>query len=688
MPHGLRQRAYCVGCVALSGWLGLSPLPTQAELPAIKLAPLSVESTRTPTTVRVGDVAPETTTGAMSRIQGAQLRRGRETLGEVLEHQVGVDVRRSGGLGSLSTVSLRGADSEQVTVYLDGMPLNEAAGGGVNLADLELAEVEAIEVYRGFTPIQLGRGGVGGAINIRTHRTRSTDFLHGRVGYGSLDERKASVLGGLSHGAWDGLASVTGRGATNDFTLENNNGTPLNPDDDRSETRRNAEVVQGSGLFKLSHRFDEQRQLTGYFHVFHRDQGLPNWNNAPVSAELATTRYQTRLRYAQRRDAGSPWAFSAELYGARTIDRFDDREDEIGLGRQQTRDTTDTLAGALYAERPGRYQIPALRLDLRTERYRSDDRLSPEPEAANQRHDLALALQDTVVLWQDRFRVVPTLRLRYLQDEWDRDAAANGDPLTETVFSPSLGLRFDPHPVLTLRSQFGRYLRPPSFFELFGDRGLFLGNPDLKPERGTNWDVGIIARARPNWPGLQQIRSAVHYFDNRIDDAIVKAFDARGVGQSQNIGEARIRGWELSAGASFPWNTELAVHATLQAPENRSDQASQRGNRLPGRVASAYDIRLQQTLGDVELGYELAIEQGRFFDSANLLRAEDQTLHNLGVTYHRRHWHAGFHVRNLTDAVYEDFNGFPRPGRTFSGEIGFRWGKPTPSEGPNATDAP
>ena len=72
---------------------------------------------------------------------------------ELLRDLVGVQVRGLGG--ELATVSIRGSSAEQVMVYLDGVPLNRALGGGVNLADLPLGQVESIEVYRGFTPAGL-----------------------------------------------------------------------------------------------------------------------------------------------------------------------------------------------------------------------------------------------------------------------------------------------------------------------------------------------------------------------------------------------------------------------------------------------------------------------------------------------------------------------------------------------------
>ena len=75
------------------------------------------------------------------------------TVEELLRETVGVQVSSLGG--AFATVSIRGSTAEQVVVYLDGVPLNRALGGGVNLADLPLAQIESIEVYRSFTPAKL-----------------------------------------------------------------------------------------------------------------------------------------------------------------------------------------------------------------------------------------------------------------------------------------------------------------------------------------------------------------------------------------------------------------------------------------------------------------------------------------------------------------------------------------------------
>ena len=108
---------------------------------------------------------------------------GRETsLPDVLAEATGVHVKRLGGLGAFSTLSLRGSSAEQVEVYLDGILLNTAFGGGVDLSILPLAHVGQIEVYRG---AGAGGNGLGGTVHVRTRRTQRRWFhgIRGIVGY-------------------------------------------------------------------------------------------------------------------------------------------------------------------------------------------------------------------------------------------------------------------------------------------------------------------------------------------------------------------------------------------------------------------------------------------------------------------------------------------------------------------------
>src|SRR5262249_427155 len=93
---------------------------------------------------------------------------------------VGVQVRRFGGLGDFSTVSIRGSAAGQVQIYLDGVPLSRAENEVVNLNDLPLDAIDHVEVYRGTTPLGFAQSGPGGVVNARARRPGDTP-LTGRA---------------------------------------------------------------------------------------------------------------------------------------------------------------------------------------------------------------------------------------------------------------------------------------------------------------------------------------------------------------------------------------------------------------------------------------------------------------------------------------------------------------------------
>ena len=103
----------------------------------------------------IGDTATGEFTGFREVIEKEQLQQAGSSLAEVVAVESGVQFRQSGGLGSQSSVSLRGSSAEQVNVYVDGILLNEASGGGVNFSDIELLQAEKVEIYKGTVPVSL-----------------------------------------------------------------------------------------------------------------------------------------------------------------------------------------------------------------------------------------------------------------------------------------------------------------------------------------------------------------------------------------------------------------------------------------------------------------------------------------------------------------------------------------------------
>ena len=75
------------------------------------------------------------------------------------------------GLGSYSTLSIRGSNANQVRIYVDGVPLNNAQGGEVNLSDLSFDNLEKIEIYKSGSSPGFSGSAIGGTVNLVTSKS-------------------------------------------------------------------------------------------------------------------------------------------------------------------------------------------------------------------------------------------------------------------------------------------------------------------------------------------------------------------------------------------------------------------------------------------------------------------------------------------------------------------------------------
>ncbi|MBN1308912.1 MAG: TonB-dependent receptor, partial [Chitinispirillaceae bacterium] len=88
--------------------------------------------------------------------------------GSVLNTLCGVTIRRTGGLGAYTDMSIRGSGTNQVQVYLDGLPLNSASGGAVDLSKIPLGQLQEITLYTSAAPIELSGQNAGGVVELST----------------------------------------------------------------------------------------------------------------------------------------------------------------------------------------------------------------------------------------------------------------------------------------------------------------------------------------------------------------------------------------------------------------------------------------------------------------------------------------------------------------------------------------
>ena len=588
---------------------------------------------------------------------------GRETsLPDVLAEATGVHVKRLGGLGAFSTLSLRGSSADQVEVYLDGILLNTAFGGGVDLSNLPLAHVGQIEVYRG---AGAGGNGLGGTVHVRTRRMQRQWFHGIRGSWGAFDTRLLSGMVAGGFGQSEFLVVADYAHSDNDFGFLDDNGTEYNADDDVWSRRQNNDHRSFNLLGKWRRAFGEDRILSIYETVYWKYQGMPGIsNNQSQNAHLDAFQTMTEVAYEDRvllRGINT----RQSLYVTHVKERFRDLDGEVGIGRQDNDYLTRTYGwqGRLQTVLFSRCDIAAA-IGLHRETYLPTARLRSTSNLFDSqrwvfvaRTGLDISLPGEIGIWS------LGAEQRRIYSSFTGANPFNFSPLapdsanTRDLTSLRSGVRLDLSSHLMFKANAGRIFRVPSFYELFGDRGGVVGNVNLRPEYGLTWDAGLRYA-----DGMTTLEGA--FFDHRYEDLIQFVHTSQATSRPVNIGKARVYGFELTAQRRFGSRVDLSGNYTYQKATDKSNIPHLAGNILPNRPPHALFVRATMRLGRCTAFYDYAFEDGNFLDQANRRPLLSRHVHNAGVKVDTGlRFHIGLEVKNLTGAQIADIWGYPLPGR-------------------------
>lgn len=182
------------------------------------------------TATRVAETTDESL-ASVTVIDRATLDRSQpKDMAEVLRMVPGIDIARTGGPGSDTSIFLRGSNSNHVLVLIDGVRASSATTGAFSWQHLQPALIERIEVVRGPRAALYGSDAIGGVIQIFTRKV-SSPFV--RLEAGSFGTR--SLQAGIGGGDRVRFHINAEQRETDGFSAQNSNGGSYDPDDDGAE---------------------------------------------------------------------------------------------------------------------------------------------------------------------------------------------------------------------------------------------------------------------------------------------------------------------------------------------------------------------------------------------------------------------------------------------------------------------
>ncbi|OPX32138.1 MAG: hypothetical protein B1H40_02945 [Candidatus Latescibacteria bacterium 4484_181] len=599
------------------------------------------------------------------------------SLPEVLAGTAGVQVKTLGGLGSYSTVSVRGTSAQQVRVYLDGVALNSALGGGVNLGNIPLSNVERIEVYKGTIPAKFGGSGLGGVVHIITKRTGATVGGCALKG-GGCGTRQTSTFFSGKHKDFKYLTAIDYTESDNDFPFLDDNGTRYNKRDDQWKLRQNNGFRSFNLIGKIDWSHSGRTELSVNNNFCWSYKGIPGRGSFQAKfARLKVIRNLTEFSFLRRRFLKYGWTLGLKGFNSYYASDYRDLKAEVGLGRQDNHNVTRTYGGEISLKSiVGQHQVWSLLLKWKQERFLPSDRLHHEQLFESRRRSYSLAAEDEMVLLREKLSCILSLRQESYQSRFYGDythghwVRAPARKRSYRFLSYRLGVKYNAFTWLIIKGNIGKYYRVPSFYELFGDKGATIGNTGLEPERGLSRDIGF--RITIGHIGkIQETALEVAHFDNRLDNLIQFIQHSQMTSRPENIGKAHIRGLEVTGKMDFLKHLRVEGNLTYQQALNRSELYGgiYYGKLLPNKAKWETNIRATFFSKDYgEIFYDYSYTDKNFHDLYNKVPINRRIIHNVGFTVvcpWRQQLRSTFEAKNLTNTQVADMWGYPLPGRSY-----------------------
>lgn len=557
------------------------------------------------------------------------------SLTNLLRGRAGIDIGDQGGLGKNSTVFMRGTESDQVLVLIDGVRVGSVTAGLTAFQDLPVDQIDRIEIVRGPRSSLYGSEAIGGVIQIFTRRDDGAFAPRLRAGVGSHNLREASAgIGGGGKRGWFGA----------DVAYQRTDGIDA--------CRGSATLFQGC--------FVDEPDRDGY-----RNSSLNLRGGARVSDAVEL---QANVLRAQSRNEfdGGPYGGNVaenvqQVVGAKLAWTPTERIDVTAqLGRND--DTSENF----FADDSGSRRVGNFDTSRKTASLQADFGLAAHQllsAGADWQRDgvdsdtaFDVSRRDNTGVFVEYQGTFGAHRLQASVRNDDNEQFGS-----HATGGLGWGMAFAGNYRLTANYATG--FKAPTFNDLYYP---FFGKPDLRPEESKGFNVGIARYAqRYSW--------TLNAYETRIDDLI--SYDSS-IFLPNNIDRARIRGVEVTFDTTVGgW--EVSTQLSHADPRNRTPDRggssnANRGNVLARRARNTGRVDVDRAFGAFAFGASVKGASHRYDDAANTVRLGGYATLDLRVSYaFHPDWTLEARVDNAFDRGYETVAWYNQPGREYG--LSLRW---------------
>lgn len=587
-----------------------------------------------------------------------------QDLGEALRDIKGVMIKSYGGLGSSQMISLRGSSSEQVLVLIDGQRVNNAQNGSVDLSNIPSHDIRQIEVVKGANSALYGSDAVGGVINIITKDSAEKNNL--RISF-------KGMLGSFRSGALESSLRYREKGfsfSTAYKYLNSLGNFPYTDNYGSRQIRVNSDILSHSITSRVGYVFgasDKKPEIDLKYTHFQSERGAPG--------TIEPYYYEARM-----------WDRSNNItlnVSSKIIDQFNDMRFSASWQNTYNR----YLNNEMLVHTDNDFSTQSLNTELQGHSVLKDYLMltygvgQHNNQMVNYQQDTtyhrqtwyAFILNESDINFRNSFlrSLIITPSLRY-----DSHSDFNN------VVSPKIGfvLNIGEKWKTGIKSNFGLSYRAPTFNDLYWPEDAYtVGNPDLKPESGMDWDFG----ARMQYPVLDGLYLESVFFHNYMTNLII--WESSGEKwRPDNVDEARIYGLENGLKLDII-NGYLStdINYTYLRAINLSQNITEYGKQLIYRPRHSFNASLTGTYKILTCQYTLSITGKRYTDRSNveLNALPAYSISDLAFIVRPQlrdtQLILNFQIKNLFNANYRVMKNLPMPGREFRLSVEVEFNKKT-----------